>query len=1025
MNNLCCNFLSSRNIILKYLIFLFCSSLLMESALSSAWAMSYDTQHHLNIHLDLARLYHQEKQDKQALWHLQEALRLAPHKPLPWIEMGHFQSETGNPQEAQKAWEKAALYLKQQPDLRLFLRLAYEYRQLKDWPKAQALYSSALHLSPHHPETLLQAGQTALAAGQKKQAAAYFLKLNHLSPHSVSLKELIWGLSQSGEIQAAEALIRKSLAQNPKQGNLWLELAQIQFQQGLSADQILPLLTQAKQNPLTFKEQKNLAYLYRQMGQKPQAREIYLALAKTEVNDCELHLELAILEREAQILNPESRHFQMAIQACQEANPSLRQALAAELRTHGDYHKALQLAEDPSVGSSAFLFETGELLLNTQKQELAQTAFQRALERYPGGQPVLLKGLIYQGRKSENAQLVLKAFQYLKQERSEDLLDTSNWLDLVWAWHKDGNTEKAQEAMAQAEITAQDQPEIYLALIYQFRQLKRPERALPYLQALNREMPENAELTLLEATVLDEAGLQEKARQAFKNSFIKRQGLTETQLRELLFGLLKYQNWSEASHILEERPFQSTQEPMLLIKKAFVWRQGEDRYRTGLEKRREYLRQAENGLKKGQDTTLWAELGYEYAALENWAKACQALEAALVSPPENHRWRLDLAHFYRANNQPIKALENYHQVLANSTQATAEARLGQALIYRTQGKTVAALRSLQAIQDLSPEQSQALEKLTQALHDPGWMGPENQRWQAHAQVLSDQIFLRGKYETYWQTGLSLNHQWEADTDSDQEAWHWQNGANFDYRRGQEQLDRQAFKLFSRLRKDWYQDQGHQFLEPSVDLNQVINLGTTARYLGLGLQGGSTLGESLQLEASTYFNLPEIRDLSLGSFLNGEGRLKLAWQAWPEWNFSALIGAQNYAFYDRFSRLQSVWKWQNRLQTDFESGAWGYQGQWEVSPIKGGEIEDLLFGSQHRVSWKQSDHLLFQASLEGFKYLSALQAPQSYFSPRLGLNWRLPLAVEKPVFLNLQLRYLQFEGQSSGSILFEAGVQNFR
>ncbi|PIQ26565.1 hypothetical protein COW36_01635 [bacterium (Candidatus Blackallbacteria) CG17_big_fil_post_rev_8_21_14_2_50_48_46] len=1012
-------------LISKYWVFLFCYSLLIHSSTSSAQALAQDTQQHLNIHLDLARLYHQEKQNQQALWHLQEAIRLNPQAPLPWIELGQFQFEMGQPQEARKAWQNAERCLNQKPDLHLLLNLASQYRKLRDWPKAQGLYHKALSLNPQQPETLLQAGQVALDAGQKKLAARYFLRLSHLPPSTYSFKDLIWGLTQSGEIKTAETLIQKSLAQNPKQGNLWLELAQARYQQGQPSEQILPLLYQAGQNSLAFQERKSLAYLYRQTGQNPQAKRIYLELMQTSPQDCEIHLELAILESEAQALNQESDHYQMAFQACEQAAPELRRALAAELRSHGDLLKALKLAEDPKVGNAAFLFETGELLLNTQRPRLAQTAFEKALERYPGGQPELLKGLIYQGHKLDNFQMVLQAFQILKQEGAEDLLDTANWIDLSWAWNMSGTSLKAQEAMARAESTAQDQAEVYLALIYQFRQLKLPQRALPYLQALRKQAPADAELALLEATVLDEAGSKNKASEAFKNSFEKRQKLTASQLHELLFGLIKYENWSEAAQLFEDAQFKQTQEPALILKKAFVWRQLHGSDPEWQKKRAESLDLAANKLKKNQEATLWAELGYEYAILENWKNACLALETALAQTPENNHLRLDLAHFYRAGGHPLQALENYHRVLADSAQAPAEAWLGQALIYRAQGKNLAARRSLQAAQNLTPEQEATREKLSQALDDQGWMGPENQRWQVQARGLNDQIFLRGNYEAYWQAGLSLVHDWEADTTPDQEAWHWQNGAQFDYRRGQTLLDRQAFQIFSRLRRDWYQDKAHQFLEPSLDLNQVENAGTSARYLGLGLQGGSTLGEGFQLTAQGRVQLPETRDLSLGSFLNGEGNLKLAWQAWPEWNFSAQTGAQNYVFYDRFSRLQSVWKWQNSLQNNFEAGPWSYQGQWEISPIRGGELQDLLLGSRHRLNWKQSENLSFQASLEGFKYLSDLQAPQSYFSPHLGLSWRLPLAAEKPLFLNFQVRYLQFEGQAAGSYLFEAGVQNFR
>jgi tetratricopeptide (TPR) repeat protein len=127
-------------------------------------------------HVNLGFVLLQQRDDKQAVWHLRRATSIAPRELQPRMALAQVLVQTKQPRAAFDQWTQIAMLAKTRSNNPLYVQAtmtagALAFEQLKDWPAAETWLRRANDaLKGQDPRTLMSLAQ--VLSAQKKNAEA-------------------------------------------------------------------------------------------------------------------------------------------------------------------------------------------------------------------------------------------------------------------------------------------------------------------------------------------------------------------------------------------------------------------------------------------------------------------------------------------------------------------------------------------------------------------------------------------------------------------------------------------------------------------------------------------------------------------------------------------------------------------------------------------------------------------------------------------------------------------------------------
>lgn len=159
-------------------------------------------------HVNEASRFIENRKFAEARERLEEAFRLAPDAPSPYVATGHLHYAMQNWAEAAKAYSKAIEL--ETPDRGVWLNLVWCYVELGLYDKADALGRSAIKLGVDDPALYRYLAEARWRAGDYKDAAPYLSKsLEHYSGDLYLMHQLRQAYERTGETARAEEIERR------------------------------------------------------------------------------------------------------------------------------------------------------------------------------------------------------------------------------------------------------------------------------------------------------------------------------------------------------------------------------------------------------------------------------------------------------------------------------------------------------------------------------------------------------------------------------------------------------------------------------------------------------------------------------------------------------------------------------------------------------------------------------------------------------------------------------------------------
>ncbi len=251
-----------------------------------------------------------------------------PANYVAWFELGFVENGLGKVDDSIAAYRKSVtakpdvfesnlnlglqLAKTEQPDAEQYLRAATLLKptsrvaegQERAWlslghvleatkpDEAIAAYRQAATLQPKDAEPHLAAGQLLEKQQKFPDAESELKQALALDPSSDAVTGLANIYMRSGRLPAAEAALRKLIAEHPDQPDPLIQLGRVLAAESKNDDAISELQAAAKLAPADAALQRDLADLYLIAKKYDQAEAAYRALLTARPNDAELHQSL-------------------------------------------------------------------------------------------------------------------------------------------------------------------------------------------------------------------------------------------------------------------------------------------------------------------------------------------------------------------------------------------------------------------------------------------------------------------------------------------------------------------------------------------------------------------------------------------------------------------------------------------------------------------------------------------------------------------------------------------------------------
>lgn len=162
---------------------------------------------------------------------LRRALELAPHSPLPWVNLGRLLQSRHLWVEAEEHYRSAAAAFPRNPVFQL--TLGQIAQRAGHFAKAEESFRRALEAEPNNPATLTLLGMVVLRQDRFDDAAEIFRKSIALDPKFAAAYGNLGNVEQKrGDLAAAEAAYEKASTLDPRDALSYVSLGMVKLRRG-------------------------------------------------------------------------------------------------------------------------------------------------------------------------------------------------------------------------------------------------------------------------------------------------------------------------------------------------------------------------------------------------------------------------------------------------------------------------------------------------------------------------------------------------------------------------------------------------------------------------------------------------------------------------------------------------------------------------------------------------------------------------------------------------------------------------
>lgn len=942
---------------------------------------------------DLARLYLEQNQPRQALAVLQEALALGDSAELR-LTLALTRLALQQPALARAELARCRELLAAHPDSRLLAELAYSEKVAGLLPEAAADYRRLLSLQPADARLWQQLGDV---LGGSEARSSYLQALGlYRAAGTLPPPTLAFALQASGAPDEAESLFVELLAQDPSRAAYRIALATLRLNsEPDSARRLLEPVTLAG---LTREQLLQLGTDWLTLQQPARAA---AALAPVVAAD-PLAADTALLLEYADALRlSDQPAADVYLQAYRRLSNDRLDAtglrgLAYGLQRSQRPAEALEVLARLPQPTPADARQRAEALQALGRREEAIQAWMAAAADARQREDAL-----YQLTRLQAWGPALKLLAQLPDspERRLQRLRLLAGLDDTVALA----TALEQLRADRIPLTGTQQLEL-LSLLPQ-------PRWLPALQKLLTPPAAEPAGQLAQALLqqrLSPVGCAPEAGPACMPAlaaFARRRDLSAEQRQLLAELLINLAAWDAATTLLNE---QQQAQPQLLR-----WR---------------ILAARLNGLRGQRDAAVAAlrqlaadpqlspadrqGLGDSAYRLGDWEGALASARQLLKQAPGNDAARLLLANSLRELGRLELAEPEYRRLLDLPTDNPQQVHYGLALVQQARDRRLEAAEQFRlAARD--PRLEPQAETYRQLLFRQRMALNPRLDYSPFLGLATNDFYLRGAYTPYWlaETRQRLQLHLPAENTAADGALGLELSDGLYLGDSATWLDFNRLQGSLSLRLPWRWQQLEGDVAPVLGgrLSSVIqpdsaDFGRQIGSLNLGLQASVKLLPQLQLSAAGQLSLGE-PDLLLGSFEQGSARLQLDYFP-PDMRLGLSAGYRHFLLYDGVGSLQQVQGLPVELIFSWERPELIYQGLAEFSPMRG-DFADLNLNLNQSLRWFLTPNLNLVAALELHKYFNPLQRNQSLANLQAGLAWRLPLPQTLPLWLEVRGRLNAF------------------